>query len=126
MTQPSNALNQVLTHLLDLTKEKGPPPWSVRVIQTREFMGTLICHAPGASSRAHWHDRYDECWVVMQGELVWEIDGMPPVHAKAGDFVRVPMGKVHRIRTVGAEPSLRFAFVAPDVPHLDPQTGKPW
>jgi len=54
-----------------------------------------------------------------------EVEGMEPIEAKAGDFVHVPAGKAHRIRTVGVEPSLRLAVVITDVQSLDPETGKP-
>ncbi|MDP3064219.1 MAG: cupin domain-containing protein [Chloroflexota bacterium] len=118
--------NQVLTHLWELVKQKGPPPWSQRIIYNKDVQATLICRAPGGANRPHYHSDNDEFWLVLQGEMVWEIEGMQPVHAVPGDVVLVPTGKAHLIRTVGDGPSLRFAIVVPDVPHLDPKTGKPW
>jgi quercetin dioxygenase-like cupin family protein len=62
----------------------------------------------------------------MGGELVWEIEGEEPLHAKTGDIVLVPKGKAHNIRTVGKKPSMRLAIVVPDVPHIDVATGEVW
>ena len=69
---------------------------------------------------------YDVPWVeenFHMKELVWEIEGEEPIHAKTGDIVLVPKGKAHNIRTVGDRPSLRLAIVVPDVPHVDAATG---
>lgn len=59
----------------------------------------------------------DEFWIVMGGELIWEIEAEEPIHAHSGDIVRVLRCKAHNIRTVGDGPSLRLAIVMPDVPH---------
>jgi len=78
----------------------------------------------GNSSRRHYHPDNDEFWVVMGGELRWEIEGQEPICAKTGDIVRVPRKTAHNIVTVGDEPSLRLAIGIPDIPHVDAKTGK--
>ena len=123
MTQARPFLNRLHNRISDIVTAKGDPPWSERLIQNEQVMANLICRAPGDTNRRHHHPDHDEFWVIMGGELIWEIEGQEPVHARTGDIVRAPKGKNHLIRTVGNEPSLRLAIVVPDVPHVDPETG---
>jgi len=117
-------LNQVLSRVDEVVAEHGGPPWTERLVLTDEVVATLICAPPGNSSRRHYHPDNDEFWVVMGGELLWEIEGQEPICAKTGDIIRVPRKTAHNIVTVGDEPSLRLAIGIPDIPHVDAKTGK--
>jgi len=127
MTQAERPfLNRLHNRVSELMNSHGEPPWFERLIQNEQVAANLICRAPGDTSRRHYHPEHDEFWVVMGGELVWEIEGEEPIHARVGDIVRVPKGRAHNIRTVGNGPSLRLAIVVPDVPHVDVKTGEVW
>ena len=117
-------LNKLQNRVEEIKEAKGEPPWVVRLVLTDEVVATLICMPPGNSSRRHHHPDNDEFWIVMGGELIWEVEDQEPLHAKSGDIMRVPKGKAHNIRTVGDQPSLRLAIGIPDIPHVDSFSGE--
>lgn len=119
-----NFLNRVHNRVSDVCEQKGEAPWVERLVLTDEVVATLICMPPGNSSRRHYHPDNDEFWVVMGGELVWEIEGEDPIQTKQGDVMRVPKGKAHNIVTVGPNDSLRLGIGIPDIPHIDSTTGE--
>lgn len=99
--------------LAEIKKRHGDPPWSERVVETENAIGTLICQAPGHPNDRHYHIR-DEWWLVMEGEILWEMEGREePVRAKAGDFIFAPKGVFHHIHPVGDAPTIRLAISYP-------------
>ena len=94
------------------------PSWSERIILTELVMGTFIYQEPGGGNRMHHHTTENEFWVVLKGTLKWEFDDGETVIAKAGDVVLAKALRWHKITAIGDEPTVRFAIVAPDVPHL--------
>jgi len=119
MSTATGLLNPERLHarLGEIKDQQGPPPWGVRVAITDHVVGTLICQAPGHPNDRHYHIR-DEWWIVLEGEIDWEIEGEPErVHARAGDFIFVPKGKFHHIHVVGDRPAIRLAISFPGEPH---------
>ncbi len=110
--------NRLHTRISEIIAEKGPPPWTVKVIADERNVVTLIATAPGSGNRPHWHRDFDEWWVVMGGELEWELTGGEVVRAKKDDIVWVPRGTVHHIRAVGTEMTLRLAVAMPPGIHV--------
>jgi mannose-6-phosphate isomerase-like protein (cupin superfamily) len=93
--------NTLRTRVAELVAKMGPPPWSRRVIQDERQLVTLIANRPGGGNRPHWHADFDEWWVVLAGELTWELTGGIVVDARKDDIVWVPRGTVHHIKTAG-------------------------
>ena len=60
--------------------------------------------APGVAARRHTHPG-EELGYVLEGTLVLEVEGQPPVTLKAGDVFFVPAGVVHDGRNVGSGPA---------------------
>ena len=60
--------------------------------------------APGASAGKHTHPG-EELGYVLEGTLVLEIAGKPPVTLKAGDVFFVPAGAVHDGKNAGSGPA---------------------
>lgn len=112
------SINIPLSRLEEIKAKQGPPPWSVRVVYSDHMSGVLICQNPGEGNRWHYHENEDECWVVLEGEIQWEIEGVGPVRARKDDIVFVPRRKKHLITCVGSCPSIRFAIGKPDVVHI--------
>lgn len=106
------------TRPADLLKTQGEPPWALTLVSDERNQCNLIADVPGGSNRPHWHDNYDEWWYVAQGTLEWHLTGGQAIAATANDIVWVPRGTVHHIRTVGDEPSLRFAVTVPPAEHI--------
>lgn len=83
-------------------------PWYESLFSDGRNAVGLICDAPGNSNDDHFHPDFDEFWIVMKGELEFEIGDYPVISAKKGDVVLSPAGTRHLIRTVGSEPSVRL------------------
>ena len=97
-------------NLDEIKKQYGDPPWAHRVVMTGQISGVVICQAPGHPNDKHYHI-YDEWWLVMEGEITWEIEGeSEAVRAKAGDFVLAPKNCYHLISIVGDKPAIRLAI----------------
>ena len=92
----------------EIIASKGNAPWYERVLNDGRNVAGLICDAPGSTNDAHFHPDFNEWWVVLQGELEFEIGDYPVVRAARGDVVRSPVGTRHLIRTVGSEQSVRL------------------
>jgi quercetin dioxygenase-like cupin family protein len=56
---------------------------------------------PGAAAGKHTHPG-EELLYVLEGTLLLEVAGKPPVTLKAGDFSMVPAGIVHDGKNVGS------------------------
>jgi mannose-6-phosphate isomerase-like protein (cupin superfamily) len=68
---------------------------------------------PGAAGPPlHRHQRTDETFYVLTGELEFAADGAT-VRAGAGSVVRVPRGVLHTYRNVGSEPVTQLVTIAP-------------
>ena len=55
----------------------------------------------GAGNQFHRHPG-DQWWAVQEGEVTFTVKGQPPRALKAGDFVYVPRGTIHRNQNVSA------------------------
>src|SRR6202049_2447140 len=59
---------------------------------------------PGAANAFHRHPG-DQWWAVQEGEVTFTVKGEPARVLKAGDFVYVPRGTVHRNQNVSDKPA---------------------
>jgi mannose-6-phosphate isomerase-like protein (cupin superfamily) len=109
--------NVLHTRIADVVEKMGPPPWSARLIQDERNLVTLIANQPGTGNRPHWHKDFDEWWIVLAGQLQWELTGGVVIQAAKDDIVWVPRGTVHHIKNVGDENTLRLAIAMPPAIH---------
>jgi mannose-6-phosphate isomerase-like protein (cupin superfamily) len=109
--------NVLHTRLQDVLAGMGPPPWAKRIIADERQLVTLIASPPGGGNRPHWHREFDEWWVVLAGNLEWELTGGTIVRAAKDDIVWVPRGTVHHIRALGSDLTLRLAVAMPPAVH---------
>ena len=110
--------NLSTTRLNELKSKLGAPPWAARVVYNKRFGGVLICQNPSEGNRLHYHPNADECWVILEGEWEWYIEGIGKKVVKKDDIVLVRQGTPHQIKCIGQEPGIRFAITAPDVEHV--------
>ena len=101
----------------DIKNKMGNDSWAIRTVYNSRFGGVLICQKPGEGNRLHFHKDADECWVIIDGEWEWFIDGIGTQKVKKNDIVVVKKGVKHRIKCVGTKPGIRFAITMPDVDH---------
>ena len=71
---PPLAVGKHSINLDEIKKQYGTPPWGHRVVITDQMMGMVICQAPGHPNDKHYHI-YDEWWIVLEGEIHWEMEG---------------------------------------------------
>lgn len=80
--------------------EADPTPGMVReqAIAVDGLWAGLVRTAPGTTSGWHHHGDHETSIYVAAGELRMESGpgGHEVVHAKAGDFLHVPAGAIHR------------------------------
>lgn len=96
--------------LEEIKRAKGAAPWVEKLVVNDQVVGTLICQPPGHPTDRHYH-LVDEWWVVLEGEIEWEIEGATaPVRARAGDFVFAPARHYHHIRPTGSGQTIRLAI----------------
>jgi quercetin dioxygenase-like cupin family protein len=103
--------------IAEVVARHGDPPWAERLLSDGRNDAVLICNAPGQQNDAHVHPDFNEWWVVLAGELIWEIGDYPPIRATRGDVIMAPRRQRHAIRTIGTEISLRLGITKPDSNH---------
>jgi quercetin dioxygenase-like cupin family protein len=59
---------------------------------------------PGAGNQFHRHPG-DQWWAVQDGEVTYTVKGQPPRLVKAGEFVYVPRGTIHRNQNLSKLPA---------------------
>ena len=59
---------------------------------------------PGAGNQFHRHPG-DQWWAVQEGEVTFTVRGQAPRIMKAGDFVYVPRGTIHRNQNLSKSPA---------------------
>jgi quercetin dioxygenase-like cupin family protein len=92
----------------EIIAEKGEGPWYEPLFSDGRNNTGLICDLPGTASDHHWHPDFDEFWVVMKGNIDFDIGDYPTIHASKGDIMSAPAGKRHQMMTVGDESSVRL------------------
>ncbi|MDA1347832.1 MAG: cupin domain-containing protein [Chloroflexi bacterium] len=113
----SITMNRTVTRIGNILDARGEPPWSETIIDDGRNKVTLIASGPGHSNDAHVHPDFNEWWLVMKGELEWQVGDYPAIKAKVGDIVMSPAGTRHLITTVSGHTSLRLAVSKYDSNH---------
>ena len=101
----------------DVVARHGEPPWAEKLLSDGRNDAVLICNAPGQQNEPHIHPDFVEWWIVLAGEMIWEIGDYPPIRASKGDVVMAPKRQRHAIRTIGDEVSLRLGITSPTSDH---------
>jgi quercetin dioxygenase-like cupin family protein len=68
---------------------------------TRQVRLQSVVIPAGAGNQFHRHPG-DQWWAVQEGEVTFTVKGQPSRVLKAGDFVYVPRGTIHRNQNVSA------------------------
>jgi quercetin dioxygenase-like cupin family protein len=67
----------------------------------REVIQVRVDFDPGYVAPKHTHFG-EEIIYILEGTLVYEVEGRPPTTYKAGDVLLVPAGAVHSVKNVGS------------------------
>jgi len=74
----------------------------------REAIQVRVDFAPGAAFGKHTHPG-EEIIYVLEGSLVYEVEGKPPVTLKAGDVLFIPAGTIHAAKNAGSTNAAELA-----------------
>lgn len=73
-------------------------------IPGREAVQTLAEIPSGVASGRHTHPG-EEIGYIVEGVVVMEVEGKPPLTLKAGDVFLIPAGRIHNARNIGTATS---------------------
>src|SRR5262249_45955248 len=97
------------TKLADLlAKHRGHADWRETIVNDDHFRAEYVSAAPGPRTPRRLHPDTREWWIVMGGQIRFEIDGQKPFVASRRAMVQVPMRTAYTMETIGNEPSIRF------------------
>ncbi len=87
---------------------KGKASWRQVIVDDDHLNAEYIAMAPGEKVGRRFHPDTREWWVIMAGEVRFEIEGQEPFTATKGSMVQVPMQTIYSMEAVGDKPALRF------------------
>ena len=98
-----------------IRKQVKPLPLKHTVIHRTDLAGldgkqgalVEVEYAPGAGDTKHYHSGYLFTYIV-EGSVIWEVEGQPPVTLKAGDAFYDPPKRVHNHRNASATQPAKF------------------
>jgi mannose-6-phosphate isomerase-like protein (cupin superfamily) len=97
------------TKLADVkAAHKGKTSWRHLVVDDDHLKAEYIAMAPGEKVGRRFHPDTREWWVIMDGQVRFEIEGEEPFVATKGSMVQVPMQTIYSMEAVGDKPALRF------------------
>jgi quercetin dioxygenase-like cupin family protein len=98
-----------LTRIADVrAKHAGKTDWRELVVDDDQLHAEYISAAPGTKVPKQMHPDTREWWVVMDGQIRFDVEGQQPFTASKGWMVQVPMQTIYSMETVGDKPSLRY------------------
>ncbi len=97
------------TRLADLkAKNHNAADWSEVVVDDDHLHAQWVSAAPGTKVAPRFHPDTRAWWVVMDGEIRFDIEGQQPFVARKGSMVQAPMQTIYSMEVVGNKPALRL------------------
>ena len=110
--------NKLITNIAKLIKNKKlKKSWSHRLVNTDSNSATLICQKPGEGNRRHYHSKWNEWWLIIDGKWEFEIENQKKILSK-NDLILIKKNKIHKITAIGKKPAIRLAVSRGDVDHI--------
>ena len=102
-------------------KHKGQAEWSEWVIKDDYLWTQYIQSAPGSKVSPRFHPDNREWWVILEGEIRFQIEGQEPFVARRRSMVQAPTQTIYSMETVGEGPAIRYEVNIPNVSTLFPK-----
>ena len=103
------APHQPHTRLSDLkAKHAGSQEWRELIVDDEHLRSEYISAKPGAKTPRALHPDTRTWWVVMDGEVRFDIETVAPVVAAQGSMVQAPMATFFSYEVTGNKPALIF------------------
>jgi quercetin dioxygenase-like cupin family protein len=97
------------TKLADVrARHAGQSDWREVVVYDELLQAEYISSEPGSKTPRQFHPDTRTWWVVLDGQLRYEIEGQEPFVATKGSIVQAPMQTIFRMETLGDKPAIRF------------------
>jgi len=97
------------TKISDLmAKHAGKQSWRELIVDDEHLRSEYIMSPPGTKVPRQLHPDTREWWVVMDGQVRFEIEGQQPFVASKGSMVQVPMQTWFSYEVAGDKPALIF------------------
>ena len=110
--------NKLFVNVDEIRKKMGSDKsWSYAVINTLSNCATLIAQLPGEGNRRHYHNNWDEWWIIIDGEWEYEYN-REKYKIKKGDIILIQRNNVHKITAIGDKQAIRLAVSREDVDHI--------
>ena len=121
------------TKLPDLkARHAGKAEWRELIVNDEHLRSEYLFAKPGTKTPRMLHPDTRTWWVVMEGEVRFDIETVPPFVARKGSIVNAPMATLFSYEVVGDKPALIFEtniagaktlyesqMAAPKIPGLD-------
>ncbi|HUS05767.1 MAG TPA: cupin domain-containing protein [Bryobacteraceae bacterium] len=118
--------NKPHTKFADLKeKYKGKADWREVIASDPLLHAEYISMAPGSKVSKRFHPDTREWWIVMDGQIRFEIEGQAPFVATKGSMVQAPMQTIYGMEAVGNTPALRFEVNIANAHTLYPKASEP-
>lgn len=89
-------------------KHAGHDDWRELVVDDQHLRSEYIQAKPGSGVKRAIHPDTREWWVVLEGEVKFDIESVGVVMGKKGAIVQVPMQTFFSWEAVGNQPALMF------------------
>jgi len=114
------------TKLVDVRdKHKGQAIWREVIVDDPLLHSEYIQAPPGTKVGRRFHPDTREWWVVMDGEIRFDIEGQDSFVARRGSMVQVPLQTIYSMEVIGDKPALRFETNIAKAKTLYPHDVKP-
>ncbi len=98
-----------ITRIADLkARHAGHADWRELIVDDEHLRGEYIQSSPGSKTPRRVHPDTRIWWIVMDGQVRFDIEGQQPLVASKGSMVQVPMQTLYSMETVGDKPALYF------------------
>lgn len=94
-------------------KHVGHADWTELVVNDDMLRGEYVSSAPGTKVPKQLHPDTREFWIILDGQIKFDIEGQQPFVASKGYMVQVPFQTFFSMETVGDKPSLRWQVNVP-------------
>src|ERR1041384_5329377 len=98
---PYNPPHKPHTRLEEVkARHKGQAEWSESVIQDDYLWSQYIQSGPGSKVSPRFHPDTREWWVILEGEIRFNIEGQEPFVARRRSMVQAPTQTIYSMETV--------------------------
>jgi mannose-6-phosphate isomerase-like protein (cupin superfamily) len=91
-----------------MAKHAGQKQWRELVVNDKHLRSEYVYAAPGFKHPQALHPDTRAWWVILEGEVRFEIETAEPFTAKKGSMVQVPMQTFFSYQVTGSTPALFF------------------